>query len=537
MTFDATAALYVAPLIGALFAGMALWARSARVSRAGAWSGPLRERAAATGRWGWIGLGLTGFAAAVALSGPRWGARTVTAESKSLNLVIAIDVSRSMLAEDVRPSRLERAKQEATRLIHDLESDRIGLVAFAGQSFIMSPLTVDGSALQLLLGSLDPDIASAGGTELSRALRQGRELLLAGSPVADRVLIVFTDGESHDSLPVVLEEAQAVRRDGIRLIMAAEGGAEPVRIPLRSANGNLEGYHTDASDRVVLTARDDNLLTSVSDAAQASLIAAELGDQAGAIRSIVRGLKRAPQATSTTSRHISRAWIPLLLALAVLAMHSVTRTTAALAVLTLMIFPAVAEAQGLPKAGDEAWRAREFRRAAELYLEEVRSGRGGDTAWLNVGTAALAIEDTALARRALARAAQSLEPEVRYRALFNLGLLNLRLADWDSRNASEHLAEARRRYREALLLRPGDRDAKWNLELAIRREPPSSGGEQEQQDNQGDSERPEVRSQTAGLSQSQAEQVLNSIAEEERRTRERLGRRRPRNTRRGVKDW
>ncbi len=121
--------------------------------------------------------------------------------------------------------------REARRLVEDLPGDRLGLIAFAGKSYILSPLTVDGGAVEMYLDALDPDIASEGGTNLSAVLRQGAELLTATRDGADRVLVVFTDGEAHDSLDDALVAARALARQGITLILVAEGGTEPVRIP------------------------------------------------------------------------------------------------------------------------------------------------------------------------------------------------------------------------------------------------------------------------------------------------------------------
>ncbi|MBI3082101.1 MAG: VWA domain-containing protein, partial [Gemmatimonadetes bacterium] len=179
--------------------------------------------------------------------------------------MLAIDISRSMLAEDVTPSRLGRARREAGRLVHDLEGDRLGLIAFAGQSFILSPLTIDGGALQLLIDGLDPDMATAGGTELGAALRQGRDLLQGGSEVADRVLVVFTDGETHDTLSDVMSAAERLRRDGVRLILVGEGGVLPTTIPLRTPEGEFLEYQRTEDGKPVVTSRRDDVLTRVAD--------------------------------------------------------------------------------------------------------------------------------------------------------------------------------------------------------------------------------------------------------------------------------
>lgn len=535
--FDLPLALWAAPGAALAVALLSVWARSTRVRHARRWSRPLAIKAARAGRFGWILLAGVALAASVALAGPRWGSRVVTAETKGLNVLIAVDISRSMLATDAGPSRLERAKEQARRLIHQLDGDRVGLVAFAGQSFILSPLTVDGSALLMLVDALDPDLTSAGGTELSPVLLQGRDLLFAGDPIADRVLVVFTDGEGHDSLPGIEAAAERLRRDGVRLVIVAEGGLEPVTIPILDVHGTPTGVQRDPAGEIVRTVRRDDIIQAVADRAHGVVVPAEMGDQAGAVRDLISGYARAPQATSTAEQDISRAWVAALVAALLLFVHALTRRTMALAVLALGVgLAGPARAQGPVNQGDIAWGHGDLRGAAEAYLAQVRAQEGGETAWYNLGTAALAIGDTATARRALERTARSLDPDQRFRSLYNLGLLRLRQAAADSTNATTYLDDAFARYREALLLRPGDADAQWNLELAVRNRPPQSGGGSTGQGGGGGSTVEEERPQE--LSPSQAEQILNSMAEEERQTLlDRNTRRRRGRETRGWKEW
>ncbi len=530
---DSPALVIAAPIIAVVVTALALWARVARLQRAGRWSEELEQVARRVGRLTPVALSLAAFAAGVALAGPRWGRRTVRAESKALDLVLVMDISRSMLAEDVAPSRLGRARREARRLVHDLAGDRIGLIGFAGQSFILSPLTVDNSAVQLLIDALDPDMASAEGTELGAALRQGRDLLQGGSEVADRVLVVFTDGETHDTLSDVLSAAGRLRRDGIRLIVVGEGGITPAQIPVRTPEGEFLEYQREEDGQVITTWRRDDVLTQVADEAHGALVPASLSDQAGAVRELVRAYKRSPQATTTVADRPLQAWVPALVAVVLLLAQTFTRRTAALAGIALLMALGTARdtyAQWGRNPGDVAWSNAAFRAAAQRYLEQVRRGKGGDTAWFNLGTAALALGDTAMTTEALGRAAGSLDPDLRFRALYNAGLLALRLAASDSANRERHLADARERYREALLLRPGDEAAKWNLELAIRRSRGGGGGEQPQQGGGGGAggaeAEPPPQARESGLTRAQAEQVLNSIADEERQVRQGLARHR-----------
>jgi len=539
MRFDAPWFLLAAPVVALLFALLAWAARRARVTRARRWSQELGGRARRENRMTWLAVACAAAAATVALAGPRWGRRVVESTTPALDLVVAVDLSRSMLAEDVRPSRLGRAQNQIRRLLHDLAGDRVGLIGFAGRSYILAPLTADASALHLLVDALHPDQLSSGGTDLTAALRQGRELLLASDRVADRVLVVFTDGEHQDSLEPAVAEAERLRRDGIRLVIVGEGTPQPVPIPIRDQAGQLVAHHQDAEGNEVRTGRRDDVLTAVADGGEGVLVAAALEDQAGAVRELVMGFKRAPVRAATTRHELPRAWVPILAALAVLLIHAFTRRTAALAVLALAALAAGdAAAQAPVNPADAAWRAGRFTEAATFYLDQARRAEGGDTAWLNAGTALLANAADAQVRDVLLRAARSLDPDVRFRSLYNLGLLALRQAEQDPGARAEHLAEARARYREALLLRPGDRGAKWNLELALEPEPPGGGGgAQGPSPPQSGGERGDAPPPPS-LTRAQAEQLLESIAAEERETRQDLTRRAAqfREARRG-RDW
>ena len=542
ITFDAPIVIALAPVVAAAVWGAAVWARRSRIRRAAAWSEATERIARSAGRFGAPALGLAAGLAAVALSGPRWGEERIVTETRGLNLVFAIDISRSMLAEDAKPSRLGRALREARRLVQDLDGDRLGLSAFAGTSYILSPLSVDGSAVTLYLDALDPDVASEGGTSLGPALAQGIDLLHASPEIADRVLVMFTDGESHDSLEQAIQEARRLNGLGIHLILVAEGGKQPTKIPVRDDRGSFVSWQQDESGSQILTSRRDDVLGAIADAAQGTIVAAELPDQAGAVRDLVASYKRATATESRTQRGRPRAWIPLLLAGVVLAAQTFTRRTAALIALLFCIAPA-AQAQRPRTAAEKAWDQGNSRAAAAAYLAELKSHQEDDTAWYNAGTAALAAGDPTLARATLARAASSLDPELRFRALYNLGLLGLLEARSDTANRDAHLADAERAYREALLLKPFHIRAKWNLELVKRMRggggqnkpnpppPPSGGG------GGGGAAQPPPPPPSGGLSESQADQVLRSIGQEELRTRrDRTGRTR-RAAPAGVKDW
>ena len=552
MAFDAPVVLLLG-LPVALVAWLgATWARRARLRRAARWSQETGRRARRAGPFGPTIFSGAVLVAIVALAGPRWGQERVVAESRGLNLVIAMDVSRSMLAEDAEPHRLGRALREARRLVQDLDGDRLGLIAFAGSSYILSPLSLDGSAVTLHLDALDPEVASEGGTALGPALAQGGELLRARTELADRVLVVFTDGEAHDSLAGALSQAKRLATSGIHIILVAQGRREATRIPVHDAAGVLQGYHHDADGNVVETRRRDDVLDALADAGQGTIVSAELPDQAGAVRDLVSSYKRSRSSETHTQQGRPRAWLAILAAIGLLLTQAALRRTAALIALALMlgagvISPAPAQQLVYPRhPGEKAWDQGDPRSAARAYLRTLRRD-AHDTMRYNAGTAALAAGDGAAARAELEQAASSSDPEIRFRSLYNLGLLTLRLAEADSAHREAHLAAAERAYREALRLKPSHWAAKWNLELAQReraegggaspqgggggaagRDPSGGGG-----DGQGDAD----ADAGGGFSKGQAEEILRSIGQEELRTRrDRAGRAR-RGAPPGIKDW
>jgi Ca-activated chloride channel family protein len=544
MIFDAPLLLFLAPAV-ALAVGFGAWlGRGRRIRLARRWSPALAKLARARGGWAPALLAVVALLGMVGLAGPRMGRTEITTESRALSLVFAVDISRSMLAEDVSPNRLHRSVREARRLIEDLGGDRLGLIAFAGQSYILAPLTVDGGAIRMYLDALDPDLASSGGSNLRAVLAQGGQVLGATTDAADRVLVLFTDGEAHDTLPEIVAQAEALKDVGVRLIVVAEGRSQPVRIPIRDSAGTITEYKQDADGAVVQTRRRDDVLRSMVDAAQGTMVPSEVPDQAGAVRDLVAAMKRSPSSETVTADLVSRAWIPVLAAALLLILYTLARPGPALVGLAGILVAGGAASAQRPAQGDRALAAGDPAGAAAAFLVEAGRGTGRDPAFYNAGTAALEAGRLDVARGALAEASKSRDPALRYRALYHLGLADLLAAQADSARGEEFLEDAVDRLRQALLLEPSSARAKWNLELADRRRPPPpsgggggaggtpppSGGGGREQPEQGETRR-------EGLSQSQAEQILNSMERRERETRTEQQRRQQAGSAGGVKDW
>jgi Ca-activated chloride channel family protein len=378
---------------------------------------------------------------------------------------------------------------------------------------------------------------------MAAALAQGAELLNASREAGDRVLVMFTDGETHDSLADVLAQARALKEQQIRLVLVAEGGTRAVPIPVRDSSGTVQEYQKDEDGRTIETRRMDEVLQQVADAAEGALVPSELPDQAGAIRDLLSAFQRSPTSSSSTQDLLPLVWIPALLAALLLGIQTITRKTAALVGLALMVGATAVYAQR-PAPGSQEFEQGKVREAA-VQLTRRLNASSTDTAYYNAGTALLAAGEFEKARTSLERAAKSLDPDLRYRALYNAGVASLKQAYADSSKRDSLFGAASGYLKDALSLSPGSQRAKWNLELAQRRTPPPpsgggsknnqppppSGGQQPPNPGQNRPNQP-----PPDLSQQQADQILNSVEREERDTRERrLGKSRASSG--GVKDW
>jgi Ca-activated chloride channel family protein len=199
----------------------------------------------------------------LALARPQFGSRVEIVRSEGQDVMVALDVSRSMLAEDVVPNRLERARLEVMRILQRLDGDRIGLVAFAGNAFVQSPLTVDYGAAALFLNAMDTDLIPIQGTNLGEALSVALDAFEEGTR-DHRVLIVVTDGEDHEG---EIEEAlERARDEGVQIHTVGIGSIEGVPIPEFTASGERSGFIRDDDGAVVTTRLDESTLERVAEA-------------------------------------------------------------------------------------------------------------------------------------------------------------------------------------------------------------------------------------------------------------------------------
>ena len=197
----------------------------------------------------------------LALARPQWGFNWEESKQKGLDIVVAIDTSKSMLAEDIAPNRLQRAKLAALDLMQLAQSDRLGLVAFAGGAFLQCPLTIDDSAFRQSVEALDVNIIPQGGTALAEAIDTALTAFKEGENF--KVLVIFTDGEDNDEN--ALEAAEAAAKEGMKIFTIGIGTAEGELLRVKDAKGRTD-YIRDDQGNVVKSRLNESLLQQIAGA-------------------------------------------------------------------------------------------------------------------------------------------------------------------------------------------------------------------------------------------------------------------------------
>ncbi len=197
-----------------------------------------------------------------ALLRPQWSKRELIIQQEGRDILIALDISKSMLAQDCRPNRLEYAKKKIRLLLKQLDSERVGLLLFSGAAFVQCPLTNDYSAFHMFLDHVDVETISSGSTALDAAVQEGIHLFASTPKEKNKVLLMCTDGEDFSSqLAAVKKRAEA---EGIRIFTMGFGTPEGAPIPLYDDEGSQSGHQKDRYGKVVISQRNDGILHALA---------------------------------------------------------------------------------------------------------------------------------------------------------------------------------------------------------------------------------------------------------------------------------
>lgn len=414
----------------------------------------------------------------IGAAGPEWGREMVRRGATGSDVVMIMDVSASMDARDVPPSRLDEARREALAVIDRLEGSRVGVVAFAGDAVRLCPLTLDRGAARLVVEGLSSGSVSTPGTDLGRALRTGLKLMPRGRR-EEQALVLWTDGEDLEAgARGALDE---VAGSGVRVFAVGVGTPAGDVIPVRDAQGRVTDVKRDAQGLAVRSRLDEDLLRTIARRTHGAYFGAQRpGGELERLLSAIDALARSSRGERLVERPVARfTWCAALAALLIVAdlgrprrrrdaaaraetsLHSEGRAAAAAALLLLLsalLQAGDARAQSAWARGNHAFLAGRYVEAESLYAKRLRRG-GPEAVRVNEATArALSGSggDVTDALRPLAAGGGQAALEAGY----NLGTVLGREDRYD-----DALAALRR----VLERNPADADARWNYEVLLRR--------------------------------------------------------------------
>jgi len=432
----------------------------------------------------------------VALARPQWGFSWEQKRQSGRDVIIAMDTSNSMLATDLQPNRLTRAKLAAEDLLNQIEGDRVGLLAFAGSSFLQAPLTSDFSAVRESLQEIDTDIIPRGGTNLSDAIRAADEAFGKGES-EHRALIIFSDGEELEADAVTAARACKERFHTFTVGLGSPDGS---LIPVPVKGGGIE-FLKDDRGQYVKSKLDEPRMREVAEAGGGFYILLRNGP--AEMKQIVSDglgkMKEHETEARFTRQPIERYQWPLGAAVAAIVAslllgerrrHGAVRAAKIVAV----IFLAIAASANAKDAGLDKFRSRDYRGALEEFDRELQA-RDIPELHFNAGAAAYELHDYDRAVKSFSRALENAGPGLKAKTAYNLGNAlaqrSQKLPTPDEQLSD--LRDAQNQLDEVLRLDPANENAKangkWIQEKIRKAEVEKKKQEQQKQDKKDDKDK------------------------------------------------
>jgi Ca-activated chloride channel family protein len=475
-----------------------------------------------------------------ALAGPRWGYSWQEARQRGLDVVVALDTSRSMLARDAAPNRLEKAKLAAFDLMRQCKQDRLGLVAFAGAAFLQCPLTLDDEVFRQNLNALKVGIIPEGGTSLSQAIRAALGAFAKGGNNY-KVLVLFTDGEDHDEDAETMGAAKEAADAGMRIFTVGVGTAEGELLQVSDEKGNTS-FIKDEEGNVVKSHLNEELLRKIATATEGFYLPLRGANPMEILyRQGLAPLPKSEAQVKLTRVHLEHYhWF---LGFAVLclvaemllpegprpgrpataAVPAAAGLTKAAVILCALMIGAAARASG--GGAYDKYQEGDYKGAFEEY-DRLAAGKTNDyRLHYNAGTSAYSAEDLAAARKQLDAALNT--PEIvsdlpaQEHAYYNLGNTLYRLGEpeADPKKKQEQWEQATTNYSRALRLNTNDLDAKNNLAYVRQKleELKQQQQQQQQQKNQSnDKKNQDQKNQQNQQGQDQKQQQQNQQGQDQK---------------------
>ena len=505
----------------------------------------------------------------VMLARPQMGTRISHEKRTGIETIIAIDISNSMRAKDVEPSRLERSKMMVENLVDNFTNDKIGLIVFAGDAFVQLPITSDYVSAKMFLSSIDPSMIQVQGTDIARAIQMATHSFTQEEKIG-KAIIIITDGEDHEG--GAIEAAKEAMKNGMRVYVLGVGSTKGSPIP--DGQGD---YMKDNTGQTVMSALNEQMCREVAQAGGGAYIHVE--NNTGAQRLLDEELdkleKRETESTiySDYDEQFQAVGIMALLLLIIelcileiknpllsrFSFFKRNRRTAmiiglAFVIGQLSVAPAFAQdnmsARRHVKQGNKQFQKRDFSEAETSYRKALEKNKENPQALYNLGNALLAQGQDTTAIKFFEQAAKVEKNPLRQSQSFhNLGTIL---------QGRRMFGEAIEQYKQALRLNPNDDDARYNLVLCKhqlenqpnnqqqgdnknqdgQKEKQEQEQQQQQQQKQQQQEQQKQQEQKPEMSKENAEQLLNAAMQQEKQTQKRMKEAQKQPQRRQVeKNW
>ncbi len=463
----------------------------------------------------------------VAAARPKWGEKLQLYKGRGIDVVIALDGSKSMLAQDVKPNRLARAKTGLAALIDGLGGNAVAVTAFAGDCYVMCPLTTDIDAAKLFLDIIDPDMMPVPGTDFGRAIDVSMSLFNPKEK-NHKALVMVTDGDDLGK-----NTSQAVQRAaeaGVRIFPVAMSTLEGAPIPQYDEQGNLKSYKKDKEGRIVMSRMNERQLILIARATQGRFLRVE-GFSAERLIAELDKMRKKEIGGSTYAEYVERYQMFLIIALVffLVGMFLSNRKRGwwpkslfGLVLVCGLFGTAQADVPGLMRRGNSLYARGKFDQALETYQQAEVLEPDATAIHFNLGNTLYRLGKYPEAVSELELVLTDRSVKRRADAMYNMGNTVFKAGQLDA---------AIKAYTSALVMNSLDRQAKENLEFCLKKkeeleQQPDSSQQQNQQQPQ---------PQQDQMDRGQAERVLQALEGKEKEEQKKA--RRPKSKRKVEKDW
>ena len=493
------------------------------------------------------------------LARPQMGTKISHEKRNGIETIICVDISNSMRAEDVSPSRLDRAKMMVENLVDHFTDDKIGLIVFAGDAFVQLPITSDYVSAKMFLSAIDPSMMATQGTDIARAIEMATHSFTQEKGIG-KAIIVITDGEDHEG--GATEAAEAAKKADMRVYMLGIGSTQGAPIPIPGTND----YMADNTGQTVMSALNEDMCKQIASAGGGAYIHVENNSNAQDLldQKLDKLSKKETQSTiySDYDEQFQAFGILALLLLIIeicllesknplmkrVSLFGARKKAAITMLLLLVAMNMSAQTDRLYiRQGNKQFRAADYANAEVSYRKALEKNDRNPQALYNLGNALLAQNKDSAAVAEFEKATKVETNELRKSKSFhNMGVICQR---------HEMYAEAIEAYKQSLRLNPSDDETRYNLELCKRQQKKQQQNQQnkdnknkkdqqkqdqqkQNQQKQQQDKQQQQQKQEPKMSKENAEQLLNAAMQQEKETQERMKKAQQRPQRRHIeKNW